>query len=695
MRDTMNQNPFDLTKATDLSDQSIYQLWVNCASKEYKNLTARIGPNSIMPKFIVGGKGCGKTHALRYFSYDVKKYEYADIKAGIKKDKYIGVLVKSEEINVHRFSEKNIPDTIWKEIFSYYFELWVARQSVNIIYDLFSDIDGGLEEDFCKRIVDIFTEFGITTPKKFKELSDFLTSELKFIDHNVNNCIFDSGKSIEKIKIKTSPGSLLFGIPAIVSDIFIDFKDLIFIYMIDQYEDFNFSKQKYINTLIRYKKNNATFWIGSRYYGIKTYETESAGEANKEDAEFVTVNLDDFYRNDQEHYKRFAEQVVINRLANYESYKKLNNIDLFKENKYFYLTQRNSSPLERGEPRQIVEKETAARQYFRNFRSQLEAHKIESTTIDTLIGNISAKDYPLIEKAAILNFYKKWNRPKDFLKLSELLQVDIVNSISNQKPEGRIKVILNHFKSDLMAQLYQEIQNPIYTYGLEELISLSWGNPRHLLTLLKKVYSWGIFNGDVSDDSAIISIKSQEAGIGESSEWLYEEPEKSIAAEPSGKQVAKAIMRLCNFLRAMRYSSKPSESSLCSFAVNMAELPDDAKQTIMAAQQLLQIVSIGMHTDKNSGAKLAKFQINRLLAPKWGLPLSSRGTISLSKEEAVAIFVEGDDQHFSSIMRTRLKRMEPPFSTAGKAEKTNAKTVREPQKSSAKDTHLSLFDILK
>lgn len=694
----MNQNPFDLTKATDLSDQSIYQLWVNCASKEYKNLTARIGPNSIMPKFIVGGKGCGKTHALRYFSYDVKRYEYANlnVKSCIKKDNYIGVLVKSEEINVHRFSEKNIPDTTWKEIFSYYFELWVARQSVNIISDLFSELENDIEEEFCKSIVNIFTEIDFSPPKKFKELSQILTSELKSIDHCVNNCIFDSGKSIEKIRIKTSPGSLLFGIPAITSELFDDFKNIIFIYMIDQYEDFNFSKQKYINTLIRYKKNNATFWIGSRYYGIKTFETESAGEVNKNDAEFVTINLDDFYRNDQEHYKRFAEQVVIHRLANYGSYKKLNSIDLFKENDHFYLTQRNSNSLEFYEPKQIAEKETEVRQYIKKFKSQLETNGVEAPVINQLIENVSTKDYPLLEKAAILNFYKKWKKPKDFINLSKELQSDIAKTIAHQKPEGRIKVILNHFKGDLMAQLYQETQSPIYTFGLEELISLSWGNPRHLLTLLKRVYSWGIFNGEVSEESTVISIKSQEAGIGEASEWLYEEPEKSIAAEPSGKQVSRAVMRLCNFLRAMRYSSKPSESSLSSFAVNTAELPSDAKEIINAAQQLLQIVSIGMHTDKNSGAKLTKYQINRLLAPKWGLPLSSRGTISLSKEEASAIFVEEDEQHFASIMRARLKRMEPPFPIAVKEDKDSAlKSTKKPKKLSKQEIHPSLFDILK
>lgn len=694
----MNQNPFDLTKATDLSDQSIYQLWVNCASKEHKSLALRIDPRSIMPKFVLGGKGCGKTHALRYFSYDVKRCEHGEsnIKSAIIDEKYIGVLVKSEEINVHRFSEKNIADYKWKEIFAYYFELWVARQSIKIIADLCAASDVDAEKSLCNNISNLFMSSTQVDFSNFKELISFLSYELKSIDYNVNNCIFNSGQSLESINIKTSPGSLLFGVPSLFSEIYSEFQNVLFIYMIDQYEDFSLSKQKHINTLIRYKKNNATFWIGSRYYGIKTYETDSSGEVNKEDAEFVTVNLDDFYRSDAEHYKRFAEQVIINRLTNNGS--KLNGINLFEENDYFYLKSRNSSPLEYKNPFQTAKKESCGRKHITKFRSNLIHHKLDNSTIDQIVKNVSSKDYPLLEKAAIFSIYKKWNSPEKILKLSENLKDEIDLSILQQKPTGNIEKVLNHFKSDLMAQLYHEAQSPIYNYGLNELISLSWGNPRHLLTLLKKVFSWGIFNGEVSDESAIISIRSQVAGISEASEWLYEEPEKSVAAEPSGKQVTKAITRLCNFFRELRYSSKPSESSLCTFAVNSAEISDEARKIMDSAQQLLQIVSIGMHIGKNSGAKISKYQINRLLAPKWGLPLSSRGTITLSKKEVDAIFVENDDCYVSEIIKTRLKRMEPPFKLVSKNILTDLHNDTSEQldidikKTSGNNKSLNLFD---
>ena len=61
-------NPFSITKATDFSDNEINEYWVN-VNKDYNVLNT----NDIMPKYVLGGKGCGKTHLLRYFSYPLQK----------------------------------------------------------------------------------------------------------------------------------------------------------------------------------------------------------------------------------------------------------------------------------------------------------------------------------------------------------------------------------------------------------------------------------------------------------------------------------------------------------------------------------------------------------------------------------------------------------------------------------------------
>jgi len=47
-------NPFSITKATDFTDSQINEYWVN-VNRDYNILN----PNELLPKYILGGKGCG------------------------------------------------------------------------------------------------------------------------------------------------------------------------------------------------------------------------------------------------------------------------------------------------------------------------------------------------------------------------------------------------------------------------------------------------------------------------------------------------------------------------------------------------------------------------------------------------------------------------------------------------------------
>jgi hypothetical protein len=71
------ENPFGLTKANDLSDDQIQSLWVDIASQESPTSLFSAGRfSSPMPTFILGGKGSGKTHLMRYASYPLQKLRY-------------------------------------------------------------------------------------------------------------------------------------------------------------------------------------------------------------------------------------------------------------------------------------------------------------------------------------------------------------------------------------------------------------------------------------------------------------------------------------------------------------------------------------------------------------------------------------------------------------------------------------------
>lgn len=71
---TPNSNPFSLTKANDLTNDQIQDLWVDVGSSEAPNSLFNSGRfASPMPTFILGGKGSGKTHLMRYASYALQR----------------------------------------------------------------------------------------------------------------------------------------------------------------------------------------------------------------------------------------------------------------------------------------------------------------------------------------------------------------------------------------------------------------------------------------------------------------------------------------------------------------------------------------------------------------------------------------------------------------------------------------------
>ncbi|WP_284282707.1 hypothetical protein, partial [Bradyrhizobium liaoningense] len=73
-------------------------------------------------------------------------------------------------------------------------------------------------------------------------------------------------------------------------------------------------QQRYVQSLIRERRAPATFRIGSRLYGIKTLETYSDEEINREGSEFKQIVLDHRLRQNSEQWDSFADQMVRRRL---------------------------------------------------------------------------------------------------------------------------------------------------------------------------------------------------------------------------------------------------------------------------------------------------------------------------------------------------------------------------------------------
>src|SRR5947208_1367469 len=95
-------NPFNVTKAVDFDDQQIRDYWVDLpGGAGFRDL---VKPTSPMPMFILGGKGSGKTHLLRYFSYQLQRLRSQVPLKGVQSEGYVGVYLRCGGLNASRFA---------------------------------------------------------------------------------------------------------------------------------------------------------------------------------------------------------------------------------------------------------------------------------------------------------------------------------------------------------------------------------------------------------------------------------------------------------------------------------------------------------------------------------------------------------------------------------------------------------------
>src|SRR5580704_925424 len=64
------REPFEVTKASDFTDAQIAATWVDLSGGGFFELA---DPRSPMPLMLLGGKGSGRTHLMRYYSFALQK----------------------------------------------------------------------------------------------------------------------------------------------------------------------------------------------------------------------------------------------------------------------------------------------------------------------------------------------------------------------------------------------------------------------------------------------------------------------------------------------------------------------------------------------------------------------------------------------------------------------------------------------
>jgi len=641
-------NPFSFIAATDLSDDQIFDYWVELP--RWKALIdQKLNPRSPRPIILFGGKGSGKTHLLRHRSFPVQKRRHpSNIATGVCEEGYIGIYSRFGALNATNFKEKGESSDVWQQVFAYYLELWFGEQLLEITREILisSETLRSLEADLVRRSLELFDEPQQITELSIPSLIEHLRQLRKVVASEVNNRVF---KDRLDVSIPVSSGRLLFGLPDVISECIPMLENVRFVYMLDEFEALEASHQQYINTLMRERSLRTTFIIGSRLHGVRTYEINGSGEENRPGSEFDIVVLDEIMREDKREYATFARQLAEKRL----SYSQL-----FVQDAASCFEKQSEDEL----LRYIISKERETLPpYFVRLRANLiRTSGDDDDTVTNVIRSLANPSRPDLEIVNTILLYRRMvGQEIDIEGAANEISSSMRDYLNNDRLGNEHEKFLSKFKEDVWAQLLRDFDMPQSYQGFSDLVIMSEGLPRTLLVLLKNIFDWSTFYGETPfRSSRPISRKAQTRGLRETAEW-FKKDDKMLGR--NADLILSAIDSLGNLFRENRFADRPSECSLIAFSVDYAALPLLTQELIRDAERLSLLINIPRgHRDKNSRSVQTKYQLSRTLSPLWDLPLGRRGTLALPVEVVSSLF-GADRTIYLSYQHARNSRINYPF----------------------------------
>ena len=636
-------NPFlRLAKSNDLTDRDIQGLWVDFVKDDE---TVFFDPTNPMATIVLGGKGSGKSHLFRYYSFPVQGMRHQLHQSKLTDDRYLGVYIRAGGLNAARFGGKGIPDDQWIATFSYYLELWFAQELLNILVHL-RDSRADIRErerSIVEKCLDLFSSEPTVEFLTFDGLLTTISSFQRDLDRAIDEAAFS--REIRP-QLCVSSGHLIFGIPKIVCETVPSFSAFIFCYYVDEYENFQEYQQQYVNTLLRERERPVTFRIGARAYGMRTYCTFSGvNEEIQEGSEFQYLKLDARFRKEEDAYGAFARKLLARRIERSPS-------EIFGSNNVDDWFDEEMAPISYGSSR--------TRPHLAKARDQF-GQILSPRDLDKAMNLISHDD-PIVEKAAIFRMYQAYAKGEYGL----LERANKISDLIRELDCGERNVLyetISHYRDDFRAQLRQSPNERSASYhGLTNFITMSEGLPRVLLTIVGNIVAWAAFRGElpiVEPDK--ISSEAQRLGLMETSEWfLLDLPNAGLRAD----SISTAINRLGELLRLNRLADKPVECSLISFSVKLESLSDEARATILEAERRSFLVEqVFGQKDRSSKDIRKKYQLNRMLSPYFGLPIGRRGAARFDTRAAEAIFNARQTIRFNELRNRWQSRLNWPFGT--------------------------------
>lgn len=321
MTENIISNPFVGCTARDMKFEEVRQYW--CSPFSLYNLSESELFTSRTPIVLEGVRGTGKTMILKYLSYFVQKDFITDLSLEQKlqyfNERCIGVYFRYKSDVCQMFNHLTCPQQDKEHIFKHYYELFIIRQILEVLEDIYDGQDTSLIED----AICLFLHINKTP---LKNIRPHINTMLCQMDNIINSSHRDE-HWLDNIIPLLGFDNMIAGLIEVICHTIPGWKDMPFVILLDEYENVGMF-QPLVNTLIKQVDDtvNLTYRLGMRPAGMdNNNQTNVAGEKIQVDRDFLLRRLE---FKDIKAYKKFALDISTKRLESIAVYKENNLLDI-------------------------------------------------------------------------------------------------------------------------------------------------------------------------------------------------------------------------------------------------------------------------------------------------------------------------------------------------------------------------------
>ena len=249
------------------------------------------------PCFLIGGRGTGKTTALKSLRFDAAEARLQGAESAAEALKYFGIYIRINKNRVRAFGGPELSSATWNKAFAHYFNILAATELCHLT-------DWLLRQTVSSDIVDLSAvarAFDNQEARSPLELKEYLRKEMARLELFVNN----GGRTEQPVFSMAETPVRTFAEVLAASGLL---ENKLLFCCIDEYENLSEEQQSVLNTYVKHSEPPLSYKIGLRRYGLHTRHTIDGDDQIATPDDYLEIDIA------EEGFEQFAQQVVEHRL---------------------------------------------------------------------------------------------------------------------------------------------------------------------------------------------------------------------------------------------------------------------------------------------------------------------------------------------------------------------------------------------